>query len=228
MLRGSLKDLAIVDLLQIPLGSGKTGELLIATEEEDARLYYVEGSLVHLVSGDLRGRQVLDLIVGWTDGEFEFRSNVLSGESSFGGDLSPELRSAVYRFNTKRRDRDVVDRVNDRVRHLLHDFLTENDFAIHACLMHPDGTMDVCGAERTDIPSWLEKIRMMMLEVAVTYPRRRLHRMLFEDDDGTLVATCYPEDHSVLLVAAKRGATLGAVSIGVDRLARKIEGVKER
>lgn len=226
MLRGSLTDLAIVDLVQIPLGTGKTGELFIATEEEDARLYYVEGCLVHLVSGDLRGQRVLDLIVGWADGEFEFRSNVLSGESSFGGDLSPELRAAVYRFNVQNRDSGDLDKISDGIRRLLRDFLAQNDFAIHACLMHPDGTMDVCGAERLDTPPWLEKIRSKVLGLVDSYPRRQLNRVLFEDDDGTLVVTCYPEDETVLLVAAKQGATLGAVSIGVDRLARKIRDVK--
>lgn len=227
MLRGSLGDLAIVDLVQIPLGSGKTGELLIATEEEDARLYYVDGKLVHLVSGDLRGRPVLDLIVSWTDGEFEFRSDVLSDESSFGADLDPELRSAVYRFNAKQKDRDEISRNADRVRRLLYDFLSDNDFAIHACLMHPDGTMDVCGAERIDTPKWLEKIRATVLDLVATYPRRELHRMLFQDDEGTLVATCFPENETVLLVAAKPSATLGAVSIGVDRLTRKIEEIDQ-
>ncbi len=67
-----------------------------------------------------------------------------------------------------------------------------------------------------------------VLDVVEGYPRRQLNRMLFEDEDGTLVVTCYPEDQSALLVAAKQGATLGAVSIGVDRLARRIRDVKAR
>lgn len=228
MLRGSLTDLAIVDLVQVPLGNRKTGELLIATDEEDARLYYVDGTLVHLVSGDLRGAAVLDVIVGWTDGEFEFRTDVLSEEASFGGDLSPKLRAAVYRFNVS--NKEVAEAADNQkaIRRLLFDFLSKNDFAIHACLMHPNGTMDVCGAERVDTPGWMERIRASVLEVVADYPRKELHRMLFEDDDGKLVVTCFPEDHSALLVAAKQGATLGAVSIGVDRLARKIGEIKGR
>jgi predicted regulator of Ras-like GTPase activity (Roadblock/LC7/MglB family) len=58
------------------------------------------------------------------------------------------------------------------------------------------------------------------------YPRKQLNRLLFEDEEGTLVVTCFPEDGSALLVVAKLGATLGAVSIAVDRLARKISHVK--
>lgn len=235
MLRGSLADLAIVDLVQIPLGSRKTGELLIATEEKDARLYYVDGSLVHLVSGDVQGAKVLDLIIDWHEGEFEFRPDVLTEDSSFSGDLTPKLVAAVEHMNDAERATNAqnatmekADRNADKVRRLLHDFLADNDFAIHACLMHSNGTMDVCGAERVDTPPWLEKIRASVLDVVESYPRRQLNRMLFEDDDGTLVVTCYPEDQAALLVAAKQGATLGAVSIGVDRLARRIRDVRSR
>lgn len=226
MLRGSLADLAVLDLVQIPLGNRRTGELLIATEEQDARLYYVEGSLVHLVSGDVEGASVLDLIISWNEGEFEFRPDVLTEDASFEGDLSPKLVAAVENLKEAKELEKTAGDATDKVRRLLRDFLTENDFAIHACLMRADGTMDVCGAERVETPAWLEKIRSTVLEVVEDYPRRQLNRMLFEDQEGTLVVTCYPEDKSALLVAAKQGATLGAVSIGVDRLARRIGHVK--
>ncbi len=232
MLRGSLTDLAVVDLVQIPLGNQKTGELLIATEDQDARLYYVGGSLVHLVSGDVQGTLVLDLIIGWNDGEFEFRPDVLTEDSSFTGDLTPKLIAAVEHSNLAEKPQKTpektTDKNADKVRRLLHDFLADNDYAIHACLMYSNGTMDVCGAERVDTPPWLEKIRATVLDVVESYPRRHLNRMLFEDEDGTLVVTCYPEDQAALLVVAKLGATLGAVSIGVDRLAKKISHVRSK
>lgn len=227
MLRGSLTDLSIVDLVQIPLGNRKTGELLIATEEQDARLYYVDGNLVHLVSGDVQGARVLDLIIAWNEGEFEFRPDVLTDGSSFDGDLTRILLAASNRFDQASEHEQVTGKAADKVRRLLHAFLSDNDFAIHACLMYGNGTMDVCGAERVDTPPWLDSLRSQVLNVVAGYPRKQLNRMLFEDEEGTLVVTCFPEDQSALLVAAKQGATLGAVSIGVDRLAKKIGRVKE-
>jgi len=230
MLRGSLNDVAIVDLVQIPLGNRRTGELLLATEEQDARLYYVEGNLVHLVSGDVQGTQVLDLVIGWSEGEFEFRPDVLTEEVSFIGDLSRDLIAAANRFDRIEDDADEVEEVAgkhaDTIRKLLYEFLDDNDFAIHACLMYGNGTMDVCGAERVSTPRWLESLRGSVLDVVADYPRKRLNRMLFEDDEGTLVVSCFPNDQSALLVVAKQGATLGAVSISVDRLAKSIEHVK--
>ncbi len=226
MLRGSLTDLAIVDLVQIPLGNRKTGELLIATEDTDARLYYVDGQLVHLVAGELEGPRVLDLIVGWSEGEFEFRPDVLTDGTSFEGELNPKLLAAVDGLKQVQQLEHEAGESVDKIRRLLFDFLSDNDYAIHACLLHEDGTMDVCGAERVDTPGWLETLRATVLDLVASYPRKSLNRMLFEDGDGILVVSCYPEDGSALLVAAKQGATLGAVSMGVDRLARKIVHVK--
>ncbi|MEE4273397.1 MAG: DUF4388 domain-containing protein [Thermoanaerobaculales bacterium] len=228
MLRGSLTDLAIVDLVQIPLGNRKTGELFIATEEQDARLYYVDGTLVHLVAGDVEGDAVLDLIVGWSEGEFEFRPDVLTDAASFTGNLTRKLIAVANRQEEPAGRDERSDRNADKIRKMLYDFLNENDFAIHACLMYGNGTMDVCGAERVDTPRWLDSLRASILDVVEGYPRNQLNRMLFEDADGTLVVSCYPEDQSALLVAAKRGATLGAVSIAVDRLARSIGDVTSR
>jgi hypothetical protein len=138
------------------------------------------------------------------------------------------LVAASNRFDEVRELEQSAGKAADKVRLLLRDFLADNDFAIHACLMYGNGTMDVCGAERVDTPPWLESLRSQVLDVVAGYPRKQLNRMLFEDEEGTLVVTCFPEDQSALLVAAKQGATLGAVSIGVDRLAKKIGHVKKR
>ncbi len=221
MLRGSLTDLAVVDLVQIPLGNQKTGELLIATEDQDARLYYADGKLIHATSGDRDGPAVLDAIVSWTEGEFEFRPDVLAETPETGGDLNASLFSAVNNLRVKVFSRPAGGNA-EKIRRLLYEFLSANDFAIHACLLYVNGTMAICGAERADTPPWLESLRSSVLDVVAGYPRKNLNRVLFEDEDGTLVVTCYPEDQSALMVAAKKGATLGAVSIAVDRLAREI------
>jgi Domain of unknown function (DUF4388) len=227
MLRGSLTDLAVVDLVQIPLGNQKTGELLIATEDQDARLYYADGKLIHATSGDRDGPAVIEAIVSWTEGEFEFRPDVLANVPSSGGDLNSKLYSAVNSFRVKVFVKPAGGNT-EKIRKLLYDFLSVNDFANHACLLYVNGTMAICGAERADTPSWLESIRSSVLDIVASYPRKSLNRVLFEDSEGTLVVTCYPEDQSALFVAAKKGATLGAVSIAVDRLARKISDVRSK
>ncbi len=180
---------------------------------------------------------MLDAIVSWTEGEFEFRADVLADVPKSGDDLNAKLFATVENLNPRRVSAGDNLRVKvfvrpaggntEKIRKLLYDFLSVNDFAIHACLLYVNGTMAVCGAERADTPPWLESIRSSVLDVVAGYPRKNLNRVLLEDDEGTLVVTCYPEDQSALLVAGKKGATLGAVSIAVDRLAKEIGRFKQ-
>lgn len=228
MLRGSLSDLGVADLVQIPASAGKTGELLIATLEQDARLYFVEGRLVHLTLDDLEGAAVLPQIIGWREGEFEFRPDVLTDAASFDGDLLVAIEAADKASREDAASDDPGDR-EERLRKALYAFLSETEFAIHACILYSNGTMDVCGAPRTSTPRWLEELRRSVVGLVGGYPRRQLRRLLFEDDEGTLVLTSLCEGAS-LLVAAKRDAKLGAVSVSADRLARtarRIMGLAE-
>jgi hypothetical protein len=39
MLRGTLADVTVVDLVHLPESAKRTGELVIATSDQDARLY---------------------------------------------------------------------------------------------------------------------------------------------------------------------------------------------
>ncbi len=227
MLRGSLSDLTVPDLLQIPVSAGKSGELILATPDTDARLYYVEGRLVHLTMDELRGPDVLSEIVAWTEGEFEFRPDVVTDEQSFEGELGPALEAASQQVEQARNETDDDDET--RVRKALYRFLADTEFAIHACVLHPNGTMDVCGAPRESTPAWMERLRQSVLSVVADYPRRQLQRLLLEDEEGTLAVSCLPGG-SALLVVAKKDAKLGAVSVATDRLARTVRriGAAER
>lgn len=225
MLRGSLSDLGIADLVQIPASAGKTGELLIATLERDARLYFVHGRLVHLAMADLDGPAVLREIVSWHEGEFEFRPDVVTEEMSFDGELGPALEQAAQlaRQEPEGDDDDPAVR-EERLRKALYEFLSETEFAIHACVVYSNGTMDVCGAPRMSTPRWLEELRRSVVAIVEGYPRRQLRRLLFEDDEGTLVLTSLCDGAS-LLVAAKKDAKLGAVSVAADRLNRTVRRI---
>jgi len=227
MLRGTLLDLGVVEVVQLPASAGRTGELVIATVDHDARLYYVEGRLVHLAMDDVRGSAVLDEIVAWSDGEFEFRPDVTTDDVSFDGDVARELHAAIRALNEAEEMNSNAGTHENPMALLLEDFVSSNDFAIQACVTHADGTLDVCAPSLKAPPEWFESTRAMIVTMASDYPRGRLNRLLFEDDRGTLVATRFDDD-TVLVVASKNGATLGAVTVGVERLARKIRHVKRR
>src|SRR5512145_2823865 len=71
-LKGSLSDIAIVDLVQFAHSGRKSGELVLTTPTETAHLFYDHGQLVHARLGTLEGLQVLVEVFGWVEAEFSF------------------------------------------------------------------------------------------------------------------------------------------------------------
>ncbi len=95
-LLGSLMDIGIIDLLQFPHTGRKTGVLVVASPDDSARLHYLDGKLVHAITADVSGQDVLTEIVGWTEGEFEFRTNTApSEEHTIHADLHRAIMQAL-------------------------------------------------------------------------------------------------------------------------------------
>lgn len=76
-LSGSLSTVGLFDLLRIPMTTGRTGTLIVVSEDPDvadpeARLHYREGTLVAGTLGHRSGEQALRDMIGWKEGYFEF------------------------------------------------------------------------------------------------------------------------------------------------------------
>lgn len=96
-LRGSLAQTHIIDLLQFLNTSGKTGELMLTRfpDEEQGRIYFSSGTLVHAVVGDSSGMDGLVEICGWEAGSFRFADDVLSPTVSIQLPLQNALMEAL-------------------------------------------------------------------------------------------------------------------------------------
>jgi len=224
-LRGSLSDLNVVELVQVPAAGRKTGELIIVSLEADARLYYVDGGLVHLATGDVAGPDVLAEILGWPEGEFEFRQDVRTNESSFDGDLHRAIMVAL-----KERDEqanpggafDDSDRGTDeRLDSALKDHLEKHDYVLHASVISLGGRVIARANEGSSDPDGVDELRRSICALAKAYPRQALQRVLLEDDLGTVASTCMGAESAVVIVA-DRSARVGAVSMSLERLVRAL------
>jgi hypothetical protein len=222
-LTGALADLGVVDLLQLPQARRKTGELVVEDGQQEARLYYEKGKLVHAALGGLRGPPVLVHLLGWDDGRFEFRGEVAAPETSIDVDLQHAVMDALKtrdEQNEERRkvEREAAARRDERLSQALDSFVSSNPWALHACAMGPDGVL-VAEARREDgAPSPLGPLRSLL----EAWPRAGLRRTLLEDDLGTVAVVRLP-DGKTLVVAAARGVALGAVSMTVGKLASSLE-----
>jgi len=75
-LAGNLKFLNLGELLQIFGTNASTGVLMIKSRysEEPGRMYFVKGNLVNAAAGSREGLDAAHALFGWTEGEFEFRT----------------------------------------------------------------------------------------------------------------------------------------------------------
>lgn len=73
---GNLNFLNLGELLQIFGTNGSTGVLIIRSKysEDPGRMYFVKGNLVNAEAGSKEGIDAALALFGWTEGEFEFRT----------------------------------------------------------------------------------------------------------------------------------------------------------
>jgi len=76
-LSGSLSAVGLLELLRLPMTTGRTGMLIVVNSDPEvadaeARLHYREGTLVAGAVGNSSGEAALRRILGWKDGYFEF------------------------------------------------------------------------------------------------------------------------------------------------------------
>ena len=72
--KGKLRDMSLVNLIQFLELEKKTGILSIVAERRTGHLYFQDGKIVNAVQGALRGEGAVYRLLGWTDGDFEMES----------------------------------------------------------------------------------------------------------------------------------------------------------
>ena len=75
-LQGNLRDMAVADLIQQYGQDEKTAVLHITHGNEEAILYFHEGTVAHAELGDQDGEEVVYHALGWEDGAFSLEMDV--------------------------------------------------------------------------------------------------------------------------------------------------------
>jgi len=222
-LSGALADLGVVDLVQFPHAGRKTGELVVARGEQEARLYYEKGKLVHATLDALRGPPVLVQVLGWGDGRFEFRGEVPAPETSIDADLHRAVMEALKKRDEQEEERRLRGRPEAGEPEggpsaLLAAFVSGTPWATHACLLAADGSPLAEASGKTGAPPHLEPLRASLRALLGGWPRPLLRRALLEDECGTVAVVRQPGGGALVVVAAS-GVAVGVVSMNVGKLA---------
>ncbi len=224
-LKGTLKDMAIIDLVQFPHSGRKTGHLIISGTDGEARLSYENGSLVHATLGDVSGMDALVRIVEWNEGAFEFIPGAEPEARSIELDLHRAVMQALKLHDElkKEEERRAKEAIGQEEGHgaltaRLSEFVQSNDFALHASVLNSDGKIRSSVDGPDGPPDGIEKLRSELHTLARAHPRGAVRRIILEDELGTVTLVGLRDGGSLIAVAGKRGS-LGSVSMSVSRLA---------
>jgi hypothetical protein len=229
-LKGTLKDMPIIDLVQFPHSGRRTGHLIISGTDEEAKLCYENGSLVHATLGDLSGMDALVRIVDWDEGTFEFLPDAEPDARSIDLDLHRAVMQALKLHDELKREEEerrakeasVQDNGDEALTAQLSEYVGSNDYALHASILAPDGNLIASVDGPDGAPEGIETLRNALHSLVQTYPRGALRRILIEDELGTVTLVGLRDGGSLIAVAGK-GASLGSVSMSVGRLAAGLE-----
>jgi CheY-like chemotaxis protein len=104
VVRGSLAQMNVIDLLQsLELGR-KSCSLTLATNSERCEMYFSEGQIHHAVCGNLRGDSAVYRVVGWPGGSFEINFVARSFEHSTTRSTQSLLMEGLRLLDEARRD----------------------------------------------------------------------------------------------------------------------------
>jgi len=217
-LSGTLSDLGVVDLVQFPATANKTGELVVAGTEKEARLYYVNGRLTHVRCGDASGLEAMIALVGWSEGEFEFRQSVTTSEESVKVPATELVAQAINAAKERqlKQTENGSSSAEDRLRRVIEETASKLDYVAHAVLYSSAGEM-LCGWHRESEDPGLLKLIDEVRMLFDNHPREGLNRIYLTDTIGTCIASII-NDSFILLLSADELASLGMVSLASNRM----------
>lgn len=229
-LKGTLTDMAIIDLIQFPHAGRKTGHLIITGTSGEAKLFYEDGSLVHATLEDLSGMKALVRVVGWGEGTFEFVPDLEPEARSIDLDLHRAVMQALKLHDEMKMEEEkrlaqegaVQDEGDEGLAAKVSEFVASNDFALHACVLDTSGNVRAAADGGEGSPEGIGELRSTLHSMVQSHPRGVLNRVLLEDDLGTVVLVRLLNGGSLIAVASK-DASLGTVFMNVGRLAAALE-----
>jgi CheY-like chemotaxis protein len=106
VLRGSLAQMNVIDLLQsLELGH-KTCELGISNNGENCRLFFTDGQISHAIYGDLKGDDAVYKVLAWTAGNFQIDFEASSPEMTTTRSTQGLLMEGLRMLDEANRDAD--------------------------------------------------------------------------------------------------------------------------
>ncbi|MFQ3582417.1 MAG: response regulator [Chloracidobacterium sp.] len=98
-LQGKLSQVSLPEVVQMLETGRRTGLLLLTHQSEEAKLYFRDGSILDVEYGAARAERAFFRLVGWTTGNFTFRSVAVNREPVMSLNPQQLLMEAFRRFD---------------------------------------------------------------------------------------------------------------------------------
>ena len=223
-LTGTLRDVAIVALLQFPDTGKRSGVITVDSKGGNASFYYDGGKLVHAVLGDTVGEEVLVRAVDWVDGEFSFEPGVQTPDRTIDKDLHRCIMWALKERDERKKMGVVLDAPTSSSRSPeLEKLVSESESFVYASMLDAKGTVlcsSVLPGETGEVISGLQKSVSAMLS---EYPGRTPKRVIIDDERFTMISELIDGSGNVLLAVAEPGTRMGILPIAVARIVEALK-----
>jgi len=145
-IEGDLKEVSLVDLLQIFSLNRRTGVLVLRRDDLKARISLKDGELLHSELGEIEGEKALFRILRWNEGSFQYRP----------GDVNTKVRRSINRnmdalLMEGMRQLDEWDSLKDKI--------------------PPDGTILKLNKDTDELPSDLRPVTQEILLLLEFYEK---------------------------------------------------------
>jgi len=75
-IHGHLRDVGLPNLIQLTCQTGASAQLTLRRDEQEAVLYFDQGTIVHAISADQEGKEVVYQVLHWEEGEFSLETGI--------------------------------------------------------------------------------------------------------------------------------------------------------
>lgn len=232
-LRGTLEDLGIVEVVQLPQRGRRTCLLWLDNGRHEARLFFNSGELVHAEGNGQVGLEVLVDLMDWQSGEFELTLGAQTTERSIELDLHRAVMLALQKRDERKREEEMLQETASHdgydpeaqrrfIDRALMAFVSESSIDIYVCVLDDAGDLVAEAMSRgSSPPPRRMELSIFLSEVLRSYPGGRPHRALFEDA-GSIVALSSLGGELALVVVADQGVPVGAVSRSASKLSDEL------
>ena len=223
-LTGTLRDVAIVSLLQFPNTGKRSGHITVNSSGRKASFYYDAGNLVHAVLGNVSGEEVLVEVVDWTDGDFTFAPGVQPPEVTIEKDLHRCIMWALKERDERKKLSEEQATLPGQVPRSqeLEKLVSESGSFVYASLIDADGEPVCSSSLPGETGETITRLQKAVSALLAQYPDRIPRRIIVDDERFSMISEAIADDR-VLLAVAEPGTRMGILPIAV---AKFVEALK--